>query len=216
MCILPVDLQRPCPAPSNIVSSMFQVQHTIISNDVATFRFACDLLRCKGACCVVGDAGAPVKQSEIPILNKAWEQLNGALRDRAREVVAAQGLIQNGATAPELNCTDGAECVFVTYDRNGIAGCAIHQAWAEGRFGWIKPLSCHLFPVRIMSVGDTDYLNLEYVPSLCSPACEKGASQGIYLSDYLQEPLTRAYGAEWYRLFKAACREVRAREEAQQ
>ncbi len=190
---------------------MFQVQHTIISDDIAMFRFSCDLLRCKGGCCVVGDSGAPVTQNEIPVLNKAWNMLQDELRPRAREVVRADGLIKNGYKAPELNCTDGRECVFVTYDENDIAFCAIQKAWLEGRFDWVKPLSCHLFPVRVMKVGTQDYLNLEYVPSLCSAACERGATDGVFLSDFLKEALIRAYGTSWYAEFVEACEEVRVK-----
>ncbi|MFO8028992.1 MAG: DUF3109 family protein [Cyclonatronaceae bacterium] len=188
---------------------MFQVQHTIISDDIAIFRFACDLQRCKGGCCVIGDAGAPVTQKEIPVLNKAWKLLNGDLRQRAREVVRVEGLVRNSNKAPELNCTDGEECVFVTYDRNGVALCSIQKAWQEGRFNWPKPLSCHLFPVRIIKVGNTEYLNLEYVPSLCGPACERGTAEGIYLSDFLEDALVRTYGGAWYTEFQRACGEVR-------
>ncbi len=190
---------------------MFQVQHTVISDDIATFRFACDLARCKGNCCVVGDAGAPVTQNEIPVLNKAWKLLQDELRPRAREIVRAEGLIKNGYKAPELNCTDGAECVFVTYDTAGVAICAIQQAWMENRFSWIKPLSCHLFPVRVLKVGNMEYLNLEYVPSLCGPGCERGKSEGIYLADFLKDALTRAYGAAWYEEFLSACEDIRVK-----
>lgn len=160
---------------------------------------------------MIGDAGAPVTTTEIPVLNKAWKQLSQDLRPRAREVVNAEGLIKNGYKAPELNCTDGAECVFVTYDENEVAICGIQKAWMEDRFDWIKPLSCELFPVRVMEVAGTHYLNLEYVPELCSPACERGLKEGIYLSDFLKDALIRAYGAKWYSEFQSACQEVRSR-----
>lgn len=188
---------------------MFQVQHTIISDELATFHFACDLGRCKGGCCVIGDAGAPVTGNEIPILNKAWKQLQGDMRPRAREVVKAEGLIKNQYHDPELNCTDGEECVFVTYDEDAVALCGIQKAWMEERLDWMKPLSCHLFPVRVMKMGGLEYLNVEYVPSLCSPACERGACEGILLSDFLEDAFLRAYGETWYREFKKACEEVR-------
>ena len=188
---------------------MFQVQHTILSDDIATFRFACDLDRCKGGCCVIGESGAQLTQNEIPVLNKAWKMLNGEMRHRAQQVVKAEGLIKNSYQAPELNCTDGAECVFVVYDDRKVAGCGIETAWQEGRFDWIKPLSCHLFPVRVMKVKDVHYLNVEYVPSLCRSACEQGVTQGVFLSDFLKDALIRAYGEGWYLEFYQACCEVR-------
>lgn len=188
---------------------MFQVQNTIISDDIATFRFACDLMRCKGGCCVIGEAGAPVTRNEIPVLKKAWSLLECELRPLARQTVSKEGLIKNGDSVPELSCTDGAECVFVIYDENDIALCSIQKAWGEGRFNWIKPLSCHLFPVRVMRVGSMDYLNLEYVPSLCKPACTRGENQGIYLSDFMESAFTRAYGVTWFKEFRIACESVR-------
>ncbi len=190
---------------------MFQVQHTIISDDVATFRFACDLSHCKGGCCVIGNAGPPVTQNEIPVLNRVWRLLQTKLRPRAREVVRTEGLIKNGYKSPEINCTDGAECVFVTHGDDDIALCSIQKAWQEGRSDWIKPLSCHLFPVRVMKVGSLDYLNLEYVPSLCGPACERGSADGVFLSDFLKDAFTRAYGITWYMEFSKACEEVRVK-----
>lgn len=162
---------------------------------------------------MIGDAGAPVDHNEIPVLNKAWSRLNGELRPRAREVVNAYGLIRNRSREPELNCTDGAECVFVTYDENQVAVCGIQKAWQEGRFEWMKPLSCHLFPIRVLKVGNQEYLNMEYVPSLCGTACEQGSSEGIYLSDFLEDALVRAYGRGWYEEFRRACEQVRIKSE---
>ncbi|MDI6400851.1 DUF3109 family protein [Balneolaceae bacterium ANBcel3] len=191
---------------------MFQVQHCLISDDIATFMFACDLSQCKGNCCVVGDAGAPVHPNEIPVLNKAWRLLKEEMRDRAKQIVDVHGLITNSYKAPELNCTDGAECVFVIYGEDGIARCGIEKAWEEGRLDWRKPISCHLFPVRIMHVGEQHFLNLEYVPSLCQSGCSRGKKEGIYLSEFLKEPLIRAYGEAWFLEFRKACEEVRVKE----
>lgn len=158
---------------------------------------------------MVGDAGAPLGREEVPVLHRAWKTVARDMRPRAREVVTALGLVSGGPDQPELQCTDGKECVFVQHNDEGVALCGIQKAWMEGRFDWIKPLSCHLFPVRVMKSGSSEYLNLEYYPSLCGAACEKGSGQGIYLADYLKDPLIRAYGEEWYREFLLACEEVR-------
>ncbi len=189
---------------------MFQIQDVTLSDDVARTQFACDITKCKGACCVVGDAGAPVKNEEIPVLKKAYEQLKGELRERAKEVVNEEGLIiydSNGEA--ELNCTDNKECVFVVYDDKGIANCAIHKAYREGRFPWMKPISCHLFPLRINTIGNRDYVNYEYVPKLCSAACTRGEKEGIYLSNFLREALVRKYGEVWYDEFLNVCESIR-------
>lgn len=193
---------------------MFKVRNTILSEDIATAKFMCDVSRCKGACCVVGNAGAPVGREEVPVLRKAYTLLKDELRPRAREVVENEGLlIGNNREGHELNCTDEKECVFVQYDEEGIARCAIQKAYYNGRFNWEKPLSCHLFPIRLKRINDFEYANFEYVPSLCSAGCDKGEQEGTYLSDFLKEALIRRYGEEWYEEFLTACSEVRNRSE---
>ncbi len=190
---------------------MFRVQNTILSEDIATARFACDINRCKGACCVVGDAGAPVAKKEIPVLRKAFRRLKEQLPEDAVATVEESGLIkgddQNGY---ELNCVEEGECVFVKYDEDGIAKCAIQEAYYEGEFNWEKPLSCHLFPIRLKNILDFDYANFEYFPALCSAGCDRGKEQDIWLSEFLKDPLIRRYGEEWYDEFVKACNEIRA------
>jgi len=195
---------------------MFKVQNTILSEDIATAKFACDINRCKGACCVVGNAGAPVSREEIPVLKKAFRLLREDLRSRAVEVVEQDGLIKgNGSKGYELNCTDEKECVFVKYTEDDVAICAIQEAFYQGRLDWEKPLSCHLFPLRLKRVVDFDYANFEYIPDLCSSGCDNGEKKGTYLSEFLEKPLTRRYGKEWYREFERTCKEVRARKEGE-
>jgi hypothetical protein len=189
---------------------MIKVGDTIIASDIATAKFSCDLPRCKGACCVVGDAGAPVSKGEIPILHKAYHTLKEELRPEAVEVAEKDGVvIGTEEKGYELSCVGGAECIFVNYDENEIAYCAIQKAYFEGRFNWEKPLSCHLFPVRLKKIAGFDYANFEYVPKLCSAACEKGEKEETYLAEFLKPPLVRRYGEEWYDEFLAACKYVR-------
>ena len=189
---------------------MLKVGDTILSDDIVTAKFACDLPRCKGACCVVGDAGAPVVKSEVPVLHKAYRLLKDELRPEAVAVAEREGVVIGSEKAGyELACVDGGECIFVQYDDAGVAGCAIQKAYYEGRINWEKPLSCHLFPVRLKRISGFDYANFEYVPNLCSAACDRGKSEGVYLSDFLKKPLVRRYGPEWYDEFKAACEYMR-------
>lgn len=191
---------------------MFKVRNTILSEDIATARFACDITRCKGACCVVGDAGAPVANEEVPVLKKAYRLLKDDLRPRARETVEEEGLIKgNNISGYELNCTDNEECVFVEYNEEGEALCSIQKAFYEGKIGWEKPLSCHLYPIRLKKINDFEYANFEYIPSLCSAGCSNGEEEGIYLSEFLKKPLIRRYGEEWYNEFLKACEEIRAK-----
>ncbi len=194
---------------------MFRVQDVILSEDIATAKFACDVTRCKGACCVVGDSGAPVDKEEIPAIRKAYNLLADELRPEAVEAVKKLGLIRKNSTdSLEITCVDEKECVFVIYSDDGVATCAIQKAFYEGKTNWEKPVSCHLFPVRLKRIAGMDFANFEYVPSLCSAGCENGNKKGIYLAEFLKNALTRRYGAEWYEEFENSCREVRD-EEAQ-
>ena len=197
-----------------VYSPMLKVGNTILSDDIATAQFACDLPRCKGACCVVGDAGAPVSKDEIPILHKAYRLLKDELDPKAVAVAEREGVvIGSEKKGYELACVDDSECIFVKYDENEVAYCAIQQAYFDGRINWEKPLSCHLFPVRLKKIAGFDYANFEYVPKLCSAACAKGEDENTYLAEFLERPLVRRYGQEWYDEFIAACEYIRSKQD---
>lgn len=189
---------------------MIRVDDVILSDDIATAKFACDVSRCKGACCVIGDAGAPVSASEIPVLRKAFHQLKKELDPAAVTIAEAKGVVQGDkASGFEITCIDSGECIFVKKDSEGVAVCAIQKAYYEKRFDWEKPISCHLYPVRLKHIAGFDYANFEYIPTLCSAGCEKGEKEGIWLSDFLQSALVRRYGKQWYELFLERCESAR-------
>lgn len=191
---------------------MFKVKNTILSDDIATAKFACDLPRCKGACCVVGDAGAPVSKDEIPVLHKAYKLLKSELRADSVEVAEREGVVVGSSKAGyEIATVNEQECIFVKYDENEVAYCAIQKAYFEGRFNWEKPISCHLFPVRLKRIAGFDYANFEYVPKLCSAACEKAEKENIHLAEFLEKPLVRRYGKKWFSEFIESCKEIRLR-----
>lgn len=189
---------------------MIRVHDVILSEDIATARFACNLSRCKGACCVVGDAGAPVSKDEIPVLRKAFKELKGELHPEAVRVAEEKGVVQgNAKSGYEISCIGSGECIFVQKDKAGVATCAIQSAYFEGRFVWEKPISCHLYPVRLKHIAGFDYANFEYIPELCSAGCRRGEDEGIYLADFLKDSLIRRYGIKWFNDFLEACKEVR-------
>ena len=190
---------------------MFRVGHTIISDDVATAKFHCDLSKCHGACCVVGEAGAPVGRDEIPVLKKAYRLLESELPEESRKEVEKDGLVVDQGYGPELNCRNSGECVFVEYDENKVAYCAIQKAYFEGRINWEKPISCHLFPIRIKKIAGLEYINYQYVRAICKPGCQKGQKDGIFLSEFLKTALVRRYGDDWYETFRKRCKEVRSK-----
>ena len=190
---------------------MIIIDKTVISSDIYEEQFICDLDKCKGACCVVGDAGAPVSKKEVAVLNKAYSQLKDELSAEARDTVSAKGLVQeSGDQKLELSCVSTGECVFVQYTDRGVATCAIQNAFYKGEFDWEKPISCHLYPLRIKKLSGIEWINYEYIPSLCSAACDRAEKEGIYLADFLKKPLIRRYGEAWYEEFIAACEHVRS------
>ncbi|MEL7832439.1 DUF3109 family protein [Fodinibius sp. Rm-B-1B1-1] len=188
---------------------MFRVEDTILSDDIATAQFACDLPKCKGACCVVGDAGAPVTEKEVPKLEEAYALLKDDLHPEARQTVEKWGIVQKSRDGLELSCRDNAECIFVSYSKDGVAYCAIQKAYLDDKLEWEKPMSCHLYPLRLNKVGNITYANFEYIPKLCAAACSKGKEEVIYLSDFLKEPLIRRFGKQWYEKFQETCKEMR-------
>ncbi|MCR9132378.1 MAG: DUF3109 family protein [bacterium] len=194
---------------------MIKVGDIILSDDIATQKFACDTPICKGACCVVGDAGAPVSKDEIPVLHKAYHTLKEELRPEAIAVAEKDGVvIGSKEKGYEISCVDSAECIFINYDEQDVAYCTIQKAFFEGRFNWEKPISCHLYPVRLKKIGGFEYANFEYMPNMCSAACAKGEKEDTYLADFLERPLVRRYGQEWYDEFLAACEYVREHQDA--
>jgi hypothetical protein len=180
------------------------IDNTIVSDDLVEVRFACNLRRCLGACCVAGDAGAPLSEQEIALLEDYIEDIRPFLSGRGRETVGKQGVFDydmlGNFVTPLIN--DG-ECCYTGFD-NGIAYCAIERAYERGVIPFRKPVSCHLYPVRI-----TRYDNFEAVNyhkwGICKPALKKGKKDGTPLYIFLKNALVRKYGENWYaRLEKAA------------
>jgi len=162
---------------------------------------------------VVGDAGAPVDESEIAVLEKAFSQLSDRLHPDAVAAVKKDGVVrQNANGTHEINCVNGEACIFVKNNVDGVATCAIQNAFYRGEFTWEKPLSCHLFPIRLKKVAGTEFANFDYIPETCSSGCTNGRSKRIYLADFLESALKRRYGTQWYDDFVLACQQIRSSE----
>jgi Fe-S-cluster containining protein len=183
---------------------MFVVDDILVSDSVLDAPFACRLSLCHGACCVHGDSGAPLEPEERAELERVLPAVRNDLRPEALAVIDRHGVWEQvGRDEYATTCVEGRECVFVTYDR-GVAKCAIQKAHFEGRIDWPKPISCHLFPIRVEHYGGTEVLNYEQI-DLCRPAVQHGRREGIQLYEFLREPLVRKYGEVWYERFRAAC-----------
>ena len=187
---------------------MFAVDNILVSDAVLDAPFSCHLGRCLGACCVHGDRGAPLEPEERAELERILPIVRKDLRPEALAVIEAEGVwVEEEPGEYATTCVGGRECVFVRYEgdaKRPVAKCAIQQAYHEGRVDFEKPISCHLFPIRVEAYGGTDVLNYEQI-DLCAPAVVHGRRRGVQLFDFLRAPLTRKYGAAWYESFRDAC-----------
>lgn len=177
---------------------MIVIGNAIISEDIQYNFFVCNLEKCKGACCVEGDLGAPLEKSELAELENIYPQVEPYLSEKGKKAIAEQGKYirdyEGDFSTPTVN---GRECAYAIYDERGILKCGIEQAYLDKKINFKKPISCHLYPIRITQYEDYDALNYDRW-SICSPACSFGKALNMPLYKFLKEALTRKYGEEWY------------------
>tara|TARA_X000000368_G_C23045036_1_gene718771 strand:+ start:862 stop:1440 length:579 start_codon:yes stop_codon:yes gene_type:complete len=177
---------------------MIQVEDKIISLDVFEKHFVCDLNACKGACCIEGDAGAPLLKEEEKILDEIYEMVKPYMKQEGIIEIEKHGVAvydsEGDLTTPLVN---NRECAFVIFE-NGITKCSIEKAYLDGKLDFKKPISCHLFPIRIKEYRDFDAVNYEEI-KICKPACECGSKLEVPVYAFLKEPLIRKYGEDWYK-----------------
>ena len=184
---------------------MLIVQDCIVSEDIADQHFCCDLAQCKGQCCVEGDCGAPLLESEIPILEKILPSVEPYMTEAGREVVRTQGVSAlDNAAEPCTPLVNDRECAYVAWGDDGTAYCAIEQAYRDGKTDWPKPVSCHLYPLRIDEYGEFKSINYHRW-DVCRCAVAKGRECGIPLYQYLKEPLIRRFGEAWFVELEEQC-----------
>jgi len=187
---------------------MFVVDNVLISDDLVQAAFCCNLGACMGACCVQGASGAPLESNELAEVEAVLPHVKSKLRKEALEVIEKEGVYEELAPGHHATtCVGDAECVFVRYEGH-IAKCSIQEAYQEGKVSFEKPISCHLYPIRVQPLGEFEALNYEQI-DICTPAIKHGSNTGTYLAEYLESPLTRKYGPEWYAQFISMVRERR-------
>lgn len=176
---------------------MLEVGRAIVSLDILEKKFLCDLMKCKGACCVEGDSGAPVTFEESKAIEEAYPEVESYLPEEHREVIRKQGFsvidLDGDMVTPLVN---NRQCAY-SYEGKGIVKCAIEKAFLEGKVTFRKPVSCHLFPIRITEYKRFDAVNYQQI-DICKPGRICGVSQKLPLYVFLKEPLIRKYGADWY------------------
>ena len=175
----------------------------LIDADIPKSRFACDLQRCKGACCTMpGHRGAPLLDDEIEEIERAYPIVRKYLSFRHKDTIDERGLIQGRQGDYTTQVVDRKACVFVVFE-NEIATCAFEKAFLKSEIQWRKPISCHLFPIRV-SKEPPYSLRFESIGQ-CQSALERGGRENIPLWKFLETALTRAYGQAWYEEFAEYC-----------
>lgn len=185
---------------------MFQIQNTLVTLDIVERFFCCDLEKCLGACCIEGDAGAPVTEAEVGEINRVLPEIERDMLPRAIEEVRDNGIAYRDPEG-ELVTTllDGRNCAFSCYGPDGVCLCAIEKARREGRIdGFLKPISCSLYPLRVTEYKDFTAVNYHRW-EICRSAEQLGRRKGIRLYQFLKEPLIRRFGADWYDELCANC-----------
>ena len=177
---------------------MLIVKNSIVSDDIVDRRFCCDLSQCKGQCCVEGDCGAPLLEEEIPILEQILPQVEPYMTEAGKAVVQSEGVATlNNAAEPCTPLVNNRECAYVSWGDDGTAFCAIEQAFRDGNIDFMKPISCHLYPLRVDEYGEFTTVNYHQW-DVCRCAVVKGNQEGQPLYEYLREPLVRRFGQDWY------------------
>ena len=186
---------------------MIQIDDKLISEDLFSEEFVCNLAKCKGICCVEGDAGAPLDEDETKILDEIYPKIKPYLRPEGIEAIEEQGTytldFEGDLVTPLVN---NAECAYVIFDEKGYTKCAIEKAYEDGVIDWQKPISCHLYPIRITEYSNFSAINY-HEWDICSDACTLGKELGVKVYQFLKKPLIRKYGEEFYQTLSEAAEE---------
>jgi hypothetical protein len=177
---------------------MMRIGNILVSDDIANEEFVCNLEKCKGACCVEGELGAPLEEQELEILKSIFQKVKPFLTDEGISAIEEQGLFildeDGDYSTPTIG---GRECAYAVYDERGVLQCGIERAYQAGAISWRKPVSCHLYPIRILKRRNLEALNYHRW-EICSPACELGKQLKVPVYRFLKDALIRKYGESWY------------------
>ncbi len=177
---------------------MIILEPALISEDLLEKHFICDLSKCKGACCVEGEFGAPLGDDELEIIEAEMPHILPYLNQASQSAIEKKGFFEKDTDGDIVTtCLPSGECNFSYKDENGILSCGIEKAWKEGKTTFRKPISCHLYPIRVSKVGEFDALNYHRW-DICKPACKLGDKHKVAIYEFLKEPLIRKFGEAWY------------------
>mgnify|MGYP002624125296 CR=1 FL=1 len=192
----------------NNIPPIIDINGVLVSSEILTEHFCCDYEKCKGICCVEGDAGAPVKMDEVAGIEDALDAVWADLSASAQSVIDRQGVVYTDKDGDLVtSIVRGKDCVFTCYDGDNCL-CALEKAFRQGRTRFCKPISCSLYPIREKTFGN-GVVGLNYNRwAVCADAVEKGKALGIPVYRFLKEPLLRRFGEEWYEELCAVARQL--------
>ncbi len=178
---------------------MISIENTLVSEEIIKEEFVCNISQCKGECCVAGEAGAPLDSEEVQLLEDNKQAISEHLNSNGNFAIAQQGVAIKGPDGQwETPLVEGKECAYTVFSKEGIAKCGIEVAHKKGAISWKKPLSCHLYPIRIEKYSAFTAVNYHRW-SICKAACDFGASLKIPVYQFLKEPLIRKFGFGWFK-----------------
>jgi hypothetical protein len=184
---------------------MIAIENILVSDEVVREQFVCDLLKCKGGCCEDGDAGAPLEKAELDQVNEVYEIVKPYLTPAGIREIESKGRYQYdrefGWVTPTI---DGKMCAYGFRDKNGIIKCGIEQAYYDGKTGWKKPISCHLYPIKTGKTKAGEVVNYEPRETLCRPGCVQGKKLKTPVYVFLKEALIRKFGKDFYSALEQA------------
>lgn len=176
---------------------MFQIGNTLISEEILENEFVCNLAACKGACCVDGESGAPLTVEETKILPEIFEKVKPFLREEGIKAISENGTFVKGEDGEwETPLVNNSECAYVIFDKN-IAKCGLEAAYNAGETTWKKPVSCHLYPVRVREYSEFSAVNY-HKWTICDPACQLGEELKVPIYKFVKGALIRKFGDAWY------------------
>ena len=178
--------------------AMIPLNNTLVSDEILNKEFVCNLAACEGRCCVEGDFGAPLEKEEIELIQDNLDLIKPYMTKANRQKLEKEGIYEKDPDGDMVTkCMNGADCIFVRREADGIYKCTIERAWEDGKLDFQKPVSCHLYPVRIEQNGP--FTTLEYDKAeMCDPACALGKSLQVPIYQFIQNALIRKFGEDWY------------------
>ena len=188
---------------------MFQIDDTLISEEIISEEFVCNISKCKGQCCVSGSAGAPLEKEETKILEKLYSKISPFLSKKGRKAIKEQGNYVRGFDGDlETPLIENKECAYTVFDKSGVAQCGIEKAYNQGAIKWNKPISCHLYPIRVNKYPTFTAVNY-HEWSVCDSACSLGAELKVPVYKFVKNALVRKFGKKWFKKLSLFAKEWR-------